>query len=170
MDVFSHGLWGGLFFGRRKKYYRFAFVFGLLPDLIPLLPYTVIGLISGWVNLRGGTLTVIPQWVYFLYNMSHSFVVAGTLLIIIRLIWGKELAFGFLAWPLHIAYDIPTHSADYFPTKFLYPLSDIHFNGVNWSHPLIMLINYFVLCTSYSALLYFHWKKSQKKINWKPLQ
>lgn len=99
MDVFSHGLWGGLFFGRRKKYYRFAFVFGLLPDLIPLLPYTVIGLISGWVNLRGGTLTVIPQWVYFLYNMSHSFVVAGTLLIIIRLIWGKELAFGFLAWP-----------------------------------------------------------------------
>lgn len=168
MDVFSHGLWGGFVFGRKNKLYRYAFVFGILPDLIPFLPYTILSIAKGWFKIGRPTLTVMPAWVFYFYNITHSLVVATLLLLLIWLLRGKRMAIAFFAWPLHILFDIPTHSADYFPTQFLYPFSSFHIDGTNWSHPVIMISNYIILSTIYSVILYTSWKKSEKGVNWKP--
>jgi hypothetical protein len=38
MDVISHGLWGGVAFGRKnKKYFWWSFGFGIMPDLLSLV-------------------------------------------------------------------------------------------------------------------------------------
>jgi hypothetical protein len=50
--------------------------------------------------------------------------------------------------------DIPTHTSDFFPTHFLYPLSNVHVNGMSWGSPWFMLLNYSVLLIIYGFLIF----------------
>ena len=45
-------------------------------------------------------------------------------------------------WLIHIVMDIPTHSETFYPTLFLWPLSDWCFNGISWGNIWFMTINY----------------------------
>ncbi len=163
MDILTHGLWGGLIFGKDKKFFKYALLFGILPDLIPFAPYTIFQLISGALVIGKPELRSFPDWVFVLYNTTHSLIVVTTIWIIIRKFLGKEYSIAFLAWPLHILMDIPTHTADFFPTKILYPLSHLHYDGVSWSHPIIMIVNYSLLFLAYGLYIYNRNKKKHKK-------
>ena len=58
------------------------------------------------------------------------------------------------AWGLHITLDIFTHNDAFFPTPFLWPISDAHVNGVPWSDPIIYFPNVLLLAVLYAWFFY----------------
>lgn len=154
MDIVSHGLWGGIAFGRkRKNLYWWAFGFGVMPDLLSFGIYTaanVLGLVSGPDWERGlPDPTVIPQFIHTLYNFTHSLIIFA---LVFGLVWflRRKPFLPLLAWGLHILIDIPTHSAAFFPTPFLWPVSNFMVNGVNWGQPIIFYPDVILLAAGYS--------------------
>ncbi len=154
MDTLSHALYGGVAFGRdsRISYWK-AFFFGMAPDLFSFGIFTmttVLGLVSGPDWSKGTPdASSIPQYVHTLYNITHSLVIA---LLVFGFVWiiAKKPMIELLAWPLHILIDIPTHSSEFFPTPFLWPVSEFTVNGISWSSPLIFLPNITLLIVLYS--------------------
>lgn len=167
MDVVSHGLWGTLLFGHNKKgeyrYYFWAALFGILPDT--LFFFVFIGMV-----IAGNTqLTMPPNFpaeAIETYKYTHSFLTAGTVFIFL-FIFHKNMIKLFLAWPLHITVDIFTHTADFYPTKFLYPLSDFYISVISWRHNLIAVgINYVILIAAIVFLFIYKKKKNQQTQGW----
>lgn len=162
MDTLSHGLYGGVAFGRKSKVsYWKAFTIGLAPDLLSFGIFTagtVLGLVSG-PDWSGGPPdpSAIPEYVHQLYNVTHSLIVAG---LVIAFVWYvlKKPMVELFAWPLHILVDIPTHSSAFFPTPFLWPVSDYRFDGVSWGTPYVFYTNLAIL-----AILYIHFAISKRK-------
>lgn len=150
MDTLSHGLWGGIFFGRKlRKDFWVAFLFGVLPDILSFGIYIV----GSWAGIfshpdfssgRHPDPSMIPSFVQSFYNVTHSLVIFCVVAGVVYLI-RKRMYWPMLAWPLHILYDIPTHSADFFPTPFLWPLSDYFFHGTSWGQPWIFFPNWIAL-------------------------
>lgn len=156
MDIISHGLWGGVTVGRSsRKSYWIAFLFGMAPDLFAFAP-TFIGRVftNGFASLsRVGQkpeLSEIPEYVFQLYNISHSFVVFGAVFLVVWLLRGKPM-WEMCAWALHIAIDLPTHSLSFFPTPFLWPISNVRVDGHPWSDPIIFVPNVVLLLVVYSV-------------------
>ena len=142
MDTVSHALWGKALFGYRK-YKWSSFIFGALPDLLSFGLYFLFNLITSPSNIKFGkpALETIPYWVFDLYDFSHSLIIAF-IFILITSLFDKELCFPMLAWPLHILIDLFTHSVQYFPTPFFWPISDYRFDGIPWSNPYILILNF----------------------------
>ena len=141
MDTLSHALWGKGLFGYRK--YRWvSILFGAIPDLLWFGIYFAFNLITNPFNLKFGKpdLSEIPYWVFNLYNISHSLIIAMTF-ILIAYVFKRDLYFPMLAWPFHIILDFFTHSIEYFPTPIFWPISNYRFDGIPWSNPYIMIIN-----------------------------
>lgn len=67
-----------------------------------------------------------------------------------------------LAWPLHILVDIPTHSERFFPTPFLWPLSDFHVDGHPWSDPRIFIPNVILIAGLYTW--YYWWRPRRERL------
>ena len=67
--------------------------------------------------------STIPPYVHYLYNVTHSFVLFLAVFALLWL-WTKRPVWELGAWGLHVLVDIPTHSFAFFPTPFLWPLSD----------------------------------------------
>lgn len=65
-------------------------------------------------------------------------------------------------WLLHILMDIPSHSYDFYPTPFLWPISDFKINGFHWGTPWFMITNYSLIIISY-LILYFLKKRNKKR-------
>ena len=145
MDTISHALWGKGLFGYRK-YRWYALIFGVIPDLFSFGLYFLYNLIFNFSNLKFGkpALNDLPQWVFSSYDFSHSIIVAFVSIIIVYR-FNKDFCFPMLAWPFHIILDFFTHSAEYFPTPVLWPLSDYKFNGIPWSNPYIWFANIFFI-------------------------
>ncbi|MDP1709444.1 MAG: hypothetical protein Q8L21_00970 [Candidatus Komeilibacteria bacterium] len=151
MDIISHGLWGGLAFGRKsKKVFLAAALFGMLPDLFAFT-ITFLTRLSGGDFIRE-PIHQIPRFVYDLYNISHSLVIALPFLLAALLIWRKA---GWIvaAWPLHILFDIVSHDLRFFPTPFVWPFNTPFFPGTAWSTPWVFFMNWGVL-----ILLYISWR------------
>ncbi len=155
MDIFSHGLYGGLAFGRQaKKYYWLSFFFGVLPDLFSFGIFTVLV----WLGLSQGVdwgsnlppESSIPAYVHILYNVTHSLITAAVVIGLVALI-SQKLPRYLLAWPLHICVDIFTHSRAFFATPFLWPLSNYRFDGANWGSPMVFIPNVILLIILYAT-------------------
>ncbi len=166
MDILSHGLWGGVAFGREnKRNFWWAFLFGIAPDFLSFGIFTgmrVLGLTSGidWSNGPPPD-SAIPQYVHTLYNITHSLVIFAVVFLLVWLLWKKPFLPMF-AWPLHILVDIPTHSTQFFPTPFLWPFfNDVRVNGIPWSHPIIFIPDVVLLLALY--LWFFVIKKKLNK-------
>ena len=140
MDTLSHALWGkGLFAYRKYRWY--SFLFGALPDLFSFGIYFIHSIFFSSSPVMGRpTRSEIPEWVYSLYDISHSLVIASIIIFIAYKI-NKEFAFPMLAWPAHIILDFFTHSIEFFPTPILWPISDFKFDGIPWSNPIIFFTN-----------------------------
>ncbi len=163
MDIVSHGMWGGLAFGRRnKKSFWTAFAFGISPDLFSFGLFSamnILGLVSGpdWSSGKPD-MRSIPAYVSQLYNFTHSFFVFTLVFLLVWAIRKKPL-YEMLAWPLHILMDIPTHSIQFFATPFLWPITEYKIDGIPWSHPLIFFPNWILIICFY---FYFFWWKKRK--------
>jgi len=165
MDVFSHGLWGGITVGRssRKSYWT-AVGFGMAPDVIAFGPFMVTRLLNQGTEFfshlgRRPELATIPQYVHSVYSVTHSMVVFATAFAIVWAIRRKPMV-EMLAWGLHICMDIPTHGDRFFPTPFLWPVSDFHVNGTPWSSPYIFFPNWGLLVILYA---WFFYRKARLK-------
>lgn len=162
MDIVSHALWGGIAFGRKsKRLFWWSFAIGLAPDLLSFGLYSAadtLGLVSGpdWGHGLPNPLS-IPILIHWLYNITHSLLVFALVFGLVWLIRRKPFL-PILAWGLHILVDIPTHSAAFFPTPFLWPLSDFTVSGINWGQPIIFYPDVILL-----AVLYLVWWISKMK-------
>ena len=155
MDTLSHALWGKGLFGYRK-YRWYSFLFGALPDLFSFGIYFIHSIFFSSSPVMGRpTRSEIPEWVYSLYDISHSLVIASVIIFIVYKI-NKEFAFPMLAWPAHIILDFFTHSIEFFPTPILWPISDFKFDGIPWSNPIIFFTNVLLIF----LLFIYRWKKS----------
>ncbi|MBS3167176.1 hypothetical protein J4403_03130 [Candidatus Woesearchaeota archaeon] len=149
MDVLAHFLWINALFYKRKKAWL-AGLFGILPDVVAFGPMLILYFFIDGVKF--GKPDYIPGFVQALYNLSHS------LVIFLGVIFGiyfltKKFYWYLTGWGLHILMDIPTHARDFFPTHFLYPLSDVTFNGYSWGQKDFMVVNWLLLAVVYLMLL-----------------
>lgn len=149
MDIVSHGLYGGVAFGRMsKRDYITAFLFGIAPDLSAFGTFFVMSLVSTGA-LGRPNLATIPSYVFGIYDFSHSLVVYSAFFALVWFLGYRHFAKLTLAWPLHILVDIPTHDATFFPTPFLWPISDFHVDGTSWGQPMIFIPNVLLLLGLY---------------------
>ncbi len=161
MDTLSHALWGKGFFGYRGKPYWSIF-FGVLPDLFSFGIYYILNLLFNYKNLKHGKpeLHELPDYIFTLYDITHSLVIALFFVCIVYFFINRNSAFAMLAWPLHILVDFPFHTIDYFPTPIFWPIIDFKFDGIPWSNKYVWFSNLAGI-----FLLYFYRYKSRKKAN-----
>ncbi len=177
MDVVAHVLWtNAVFYAKyaqaRKQRYWAAF-FGVMPDIAAFAPafvYMAYGRFFDNVTVSNYmTAYINPTGVYAFtaqaYNYTHSLVIAFAVFALVSLILSlraKRIVayWPLLGWSLHIVIDIFTHTLDFFPTPFLYPLSDVNNpHGISWAHPTFMAINYFFLIIVYIII----WRYQRRK-------
>ncbi len=152
MDIISHGLWGGVAFGKKSKWeFWLAFFIGMAPDFFSFGIYTIatiLGISEARQSYGQTDMNEIPQYVHALYNVTHSLVI---FLIVFGLLWAirRKPLWLLGAWGLHILVDIPTHAASFFPTPFLWPVSSYTLDGINWGNPYIFFSNLGLLLVTY---------------------
>lgn len=159
MDFISHGLWGGIALGRssRRSFWT-ALAFGVAPDVLSFGPVMVTGFVrDGAGFLRGlghpPDAALIPDYVYGLYDVTHSLVVFAAVFALAWLVRRRPiLEMG--AWGLHVTMDIFMHSDAFFPTPFLWPLWNVHVDGVPWGHPIVFFPNVALLALLYAWFFY----------------
>lgn len=171
MDIFSHGLWAGVAYkavnkrGGRSLSVKLAAFWGMFPDLFAFtagfvwLFWNLAFWDLSFVSLPhlGGSEAAIEETLpifrltSLLYSISHSAIVflvifGVAFLVFRRPIW--ELG----GWLIHILIDIPTHSYQFYPTPFLWPLSDWKFDGFSWGTPWFLILNYSAILIVYLLL------------------
>jgi membrane-bound metal-dependent hydrolase YbcI (DUF457 family) len=167
MDVIAHGLWGGALFYRqpRRKYFAAALI-GMAPDLLSFGVFNITH--PRWIAIRLAgeisgppALNILPQYVFYAYNLTHSLIV---LFVAFSMLWLvlKKPPWLLGAWLLHILCDIPTHTDSYFPTPFLWPLPTPFVNGITWATPWFMAANYTAILLTY-CLLFFYFRGTLRR-------
>ncbi|MBI4439795.1 hypothetical protein HY638_02385 [Candidatus Woesearchaeota archaeon] len=139
MDFIAHGFWSYIIFHRTKKA-LYAVFFGLLPDIVSWGPYFFYRLFTG-ASFGKPDISQIPSWTYTLYGIGHSLIVWLAIIGIVYLILRRVPVYLYAA-PLEVLMDIPTHSQEFLPTPFLWPVSDWAFPGISWGQWWFMVLNY----------------------------
>lgn len=158
MDTLAHALYGVALFsrtglaggrrgavdaaGRRRPFYRdwtvyAAFGFGLLPDVCSLGVYFTQSVLTG----HPPSFHHIPPYVFLLYKLTHSLLIAGVGCGLIGLLV-RPLLVPSLSWMLHIVMDLLTHGLGRFQTPLFFPVTgfSLHFYGINWwTHSMIIV-------------------------------
>lgn len=166
MDYFAHGAWSYLAFYKRKKVW-WAVFFGVLPDTISWVPFFIYRLVTQSFGFSKPELVMVPDWVHLLYGFSHSIIICAAVFLIVYLVKGKVPYFMW-SWPLlHILIDVPTHTREFLPTPFLWPISEWRFPGISWGTPWFMALNYTLLI---SFFVYKIRQKRRLKTDKSPLQ
>ena len=153
MDYFAHAAWSLILFQKSKKVW-YAVLFGILPDTCSWLIYLLYRIMSG-SSFGRQELVNLPSWMPTLYGISHSLIICLVIIVVTFLIFyllQKQLPYVMLAWPLHIFIDIPTHSRDFLPTPFLWPLSDYAFPGMSWSTPWFWILTWIAIIFTITIL------------------
>ena len=156
MDYFAHIAWSYLLFNKTKKPF-YAVLFGILPDSVSWLLFTIYLLFNGQTFQQAAE--NIPEWVFILYNISHSMFTFLLVLGIVYLIL-KKIPIYIWAWPIHILIDIPTHSRDFLPTPFLWPVSEWVFPGISWGTSWFMILNWSLIAFCLTLVIILRKKKS----------
>lgn len=160
MDILAHGIWGAIgakalnrVLGKKGKETRlnpwWTGFWAVFPDL---LAFTLLGVSVVWgaffdTGLFDGVRELLPISLYPLGHSVVTWVVAfGAVWLILR-----RPAWELLGWLSHIIIDIGTHPAEFYPTPFLWPISELRLDGTAWATPTFLVINYALLFT----LLFF---------------
>lgn len=175
MDILAHTLWANAAarkandsLEKKGKSVRvhpiWTGFWGVFPDLFAfVIPFTIsiFSLITGSISLDSISHHNLPggfDIAHVLYQYSHSLVVWAVVFILIWIFY-KRPRYELLGWALHILIDIPSHSAEFFPTPFLFPISDYKFlYGISWGNQWYMIINYSLLLF---VFLYFTFRKKK---------
>ncbi len=163
MDIFAHTLWAGAGVAllRRSRPITSRTAFATLalaasPDVFQMLPVLFWGLLGAGTTeaIRAFAIAVpgqepsLPPLIllvsHTLHCTAHSAVVAGLVTLVV---WRYKPAFliPLLGWWSHIIIDVFTHSADYYASPVLYPLTQRGFDGIAWNTPWFMVANYLAL-------------------------
>lgn len=164
MDILAHMLWTNLAFQQASDETRFlAVALSIGPDLtafVPAIGYSIFKNKGKDLRERPSDANfekinkATPWWVFRLYDISHGIPIWMALTSIWWLLAGA-IPLAALGWLGHIVVDIPTHSRRFFPTPFLWPISKFNVDGVNWSTPWFMAVNYGSLILLYAAFAIF---------------
>jgi len=173
MDIFAHTLWANALARgankiseKKKKPLKinlfWAGFFGVFPDLfafsIPFVIRFYNSIFHGaqFFDRTGGGFDIA----HYLYNYSHSLVIWAVVFLIVWAIY-KRPRYELFGWALHILIDIPSHVIGFFPTPFLFPISDYRFPyGIQWSNQWYMIINYTALLFVWVSIF---WNKHKKQ-------
>lgn len=169
MDILAHGLWGAIGAkalnktlakngkGTRLNVWWTGF-WAVFPDLLaftPLVLFIVWNVIGGDATL-GNFRSVAPDAYlnpiqYALRNLTSTLYPLGHSAITWAIAFGavwlllRRPAWELLGWLSHIAIDIGTHPAEFYPTPFLWPVSELRLDGTAWATPTFLVINYALL-------------------------
>jgi hypothetical protein len=163
MDFFAHGFWSFLLFHRQRWKY-WAIFFGMLPDISSWFIFSIYNMITNSVQWGAGhpDFSGVPNWTWTLYGLSHSVIVFMVVFALLYLIF-RKIKWVIFPWLVHILLDIPTHSREFLPTPFLWPISTWHFPGFSWGQRWFMILNYSLLALGYTYFfIYIPWQ--EKKI------
>jgi hypothetical protein len=176
VDILAHGWWVGVGLGAaslaghaRPDRRTVGWMVGcaVAPDLVHLLPVAIGALHSpnGFANLSGYALALpgaeppmsdtVAWFAHHLHCAFHSAVVAAAVSMSLRLLlwrWWWPL----LGWWSHIIIDVFTHSADFYPSPVLYPLTYRGFDGIAWNRPGFQTLNYGALI---ALTLWLLWRR-----------
>ena len=163
MDIVAHALWAGvgvMVLRRRRPITpavaALTVALAVLPDVLHLLP------IAGWWIFGDGTFAalggyavaspgqepILPDavqfWSHQLHCVMHSAPVAA---LVTFIVWAarRSIWIPLLGWWSHIVIDVFTHSADYYAVPVLYPFTERGFDGIAWTTPWFMALNYAAL-------------------------
>lgn len=171
MDIISHGLWAGAAYKfasakiKKPLNIRLAVFLGIFPDLFSFaVPFAWLayGLAFGGLGLAdlprpdatepmpSDTLPIF-RLTSLLYNLSHSAIVFAVVFGIVYFILRRPV-WEMNAWLLHVLIDIPTHSYKFYPTPFLWPISEWKFDGLSWATPWFLILNYSAIIVVYLFL------------------
>lgn len=91
-----------------------------------------------------------------LYPAAHSVVV---FLLVFGVVTAatRRVVIELLGWLLHILIDVPTHSLDYYATRFLWPVSEYRIDGIAWWTPWFWAATYAALAVVYFVLWRVGW-------------
>ena len=139
-------------------------VLGTAPDLISLLPviaWSVVQpeswrLLSEYILATPGTEPRLPALVDTLSHHAHCIMHSAIIaLVVTALAWRFKpaLLVPLAGWWLHIATDVLTHSSEYYAVPFLYPITYWGVDGVAWTTPWLLVLNYGVLGLIYWMLV-----------------
>jgi len=174
MDILAHGLWAAAAAKAcnlknkkpsiKKLNALIAAFWGVFPDLFAFtIPFAwlILGPFFGDTVPRlgppehGEPPPIDSHWVFHLastlYNYSHSIVIFLVVIGIIQLM-KKRIPWEIGGWLLHILIDIPTHSYEFYPTPFLWPISNFMINGLPWATPWFFLSTYAALVIAYFVI------------------
>ena len=138
----------------------------MLPDFLSFGIIFVINLLNGNFHRGPPSISSLPEWLFAAYNMTHSLVMFLAVFLLTYLLT-KKWFWPLTAWGIHIVIDIPTHSTRYFPTPFLWPLSDYAFNGISWATPWFMAVNYSALLIVFILIAHNRAKVKKHTIRFK---
>ena len=155
MDYLAHGLWSYGIYNKNKRP-LYAVLVGLAPDTFSWGIYMFYRLFTQAEEFGRPMLESIPNWVWSLYGITHSLFVAAGVLGILWLIKRDKFPLFALAWPISILMDIPTHSREFLPTPFLWPVSDWKFPGFSWGNGYFMAANYLAIAAMF---VFIYWRK-----------
>ncbi len=131
---------------------------GIFPDVMGFGPGIAAGL---FVLLTQGSGTgpthhMLPHVHLGLpfYAAAHSLITFLTVFTVVSLL-ARRIVFPMLGWLLHILIDIPTHSEQFYATRFLWPFSDFHVDGIAWWTPWFWAATYAAL----AAVYIFMWRR-----------
>ncbi|HZX75452.1 MAG TPA: hypothetical protein VFE57_13590 [Cyclobacteriaceae bacterium] len=155
MDVLAHMLWtnygaraGNVELKKKKKRpinLAWATFWGVFPDLVAFgIPIAIAIILAPFHGFSFQGLAVLG-WPPILYHYSHSLVIWA---VVFLAVWAirKRIPLELFGWTLHILIDIPSHANNFYPTPFLFPISNYHFtHGIPWSNTWYMIINYSLL-------------------------
>lgn len=157
MDIFAHGLWtaaGARIVNRKVTKplnVYWSLFWGIFPDIFAFsIPFTALiyqkitHTFYSELITRQGPEGNFPfsQLAHSLYNWSHSIVIFFIVFAVVSLLFRRPV-FEMFGWLLHIFIDIPTHSAQFYPTPLFWPLSSWKFtHGFSWGVWWFQLINY----------------------------
>ncbi|MEO8065830.1 MAG: metal-dependent hydrolase [Candidatus Doudnabacteria bacterium] len=163
MDIFAHGLWTNAMYKaipetrKDRKATSWGIFFGIFPDLFAFTPVFAYIFYEALFVSHSFRL-VSPQdapgplpldgLTHHLYNFSHSLVIWAVVCLVIWIMF-RKFPWVLLGWALHICIDIFTHSSKFYPTPFLFPVSEFYINGWPWVEPVFMLVNYGLLLVLY---------------------
>lgn len=158
MEVVAHGLWAAAaaIAANRMTEARVgigsAVLWAAFPDAAAFGPSAVAGL---WLLGSGsapeaGHLVPHVHIGLPIYPAVHSVVIfllaSGVVSVIAR-----RMVLPVLGWLMHILIDIPTHSFQYYATRFLWPLSDLRVDGLAWWTPWLWAATYAALAVVFVA-------------------
>lgn len=172
MEIIAHGLWAAAAAITAKRTTRarirvgWAVWWAAFPDVLAFGPSLVAGL---WLRLMGGPGSVSADGHILLHaHLGLPLYQAGHSLLVFLLVFGiaviltRRVVFELLGWLLHILIDIPTHSLDYYATRFLWPVSDFRMDGIAWWTPWFWATTYGALVCVYFGLWTKGWITSAR--------